>query len=146
MPAGTPGRLTGVHATSRAVTWTERLSWPDPRAISNPSDKASAAKDFIVPPERADYTRAPSAHVVNNGGGEIGGGRGAAQIARQMFAFGVNALDSFLQTARGVTLAKMREHQDGGLHERGGVGLALAGDVRRGAVDGFEDGVVFAQV
>ena len=32
------------------------------------------------------------------------------------------------------------------MHEGGGVGLALAGDVGRGAVNGLEDGVMFAQI
>ena len=37
------------------------------------------------------------------------------------------------------------EHQDRRLHQRGRVRDALAGDVRRAAVDGFEDGVVLAR-
>ena len=40
----------------------------------------------------------------------------------------------------------MREHQDGGKHHRSGIGDAFAGDVGRGAVDGFENGVRVAHV
>jgi hypothetical protein len=38
------------------------------------------------------------------------------------------------------------EHVGRGQQQRAGVGDALAGDVRRGAMDGFENGCVLADV
>ena len=40
----------------------------------------------------------------------------------------------------------MAEHEHGGLQQRGGVGDVFAGDVGGGAVDGFEDGALDAEV
>ena len=62
------------------------------------------------------------------------------------FAFGVDRVDGAFEARGGLALAEVRQHQHGRLHQRGGIGQALAGDIGRGAVDGFEDGVVVADV
>jgi len=70
----------------------------------------------------------------------------SAHIPRQMPALGVYPLHATLQFRRGIPFADVRQHQRGRLHQRRGISHAFSGDIGRGPVDGFEDGVTVADV
>ena len=62
------------------------------------------------------------------------------------FAFGEDALDRAFDLVGGFLFFEIAEHEDRAEDQRRRVGEAFAGDVGRGAVDGFEHGRVVADV
>ena len=85
-------------------------------------------------------------HGFDDGIGELAGGSGAAHIARDVFLFTVDDFDGAADLLRGFLLAEVPEHEDTGAEQRGRVCHVLTGDVRGGAVDGFEDSAVVSVV
>ena len=63
-----------------------------------------------------------------------------------MLSRGVDPANGAFEAPGSFALVQVSQHQHGRLHERGGIRQALAGDIGRGAVHGFEDGVVIADV
>ena len=51
-----------------------------------------------------------------------------------------------LQARGRIALAQMGQHQNRRLHQSGGIGETLSSNIRRGAVNRFEDGVVIAHI
>ncbi len=90
--------------------------------------------------EKEDYMAAMTASA------KARGAAGAADVAGEGLAFGVDLFEGGLDLFGGVGFVEVVEHEDGGLQQGGGVGLVLAGDVGGGAVDGFEDGALVAEV
>src|SRR5438445_1859205 len=82
----------------------------------------------------------------DDGVGEFGGRGGAADIGSEALPFAVNTFQRFLDAQSGGAFAEMLEHQGGAHEERGGIGQAVSGDVRRGPVDGFKHGDFIADV
>lgn len=69
-----------------------------------------------------------------------------AEVAREGLALGEGIEDGRLDAGGVLVQAHVSEHHDGAEEEGGGVGEALAGNVRGGAVDGLEDGALIADV
>src|ERR1700735_242712 len=72
-----------------------------------------------------------SSHRGQHSIGELAGTRGAADIARERFALGVDGLECLVDSVRRGFFAEMAEHEDGRLQQRRWVGEILAGDVGR---------------
>src|SRR4051812_28052241 len=85
-------------------------------------------------------------HGSEDGVGELGGAAGAADIAGKALALGVDGFESFLYFVGRGFFVEMAQHQNGGLEQGCRIGYVLAGDVGGGAVHGFEDGAVVAEV
>ena len=82
----------------------------------------------------------------DEGVGEFGGGGFAADVLGGVFLFAVDGFQGGFDAASGGAFAEMIEHHDAAHQEGGGIGEALAGDVGRGAVDGFKHGGIVAEI
>ena len=80
------------------------------------------------------------------GVGKFLGGCSAAEVAGGVLALAINAFEGGFDAAGGGTLAEMIEHHDAAHQQRGGIGEAFAGDVRRGAVHGLEHSALVADI
>src|SRR6266568_167901 len=85
-------------------------------------------------------------HRRQNGVGKLCRSCATADIAGEGFALGVDGFESFLNLDGGSFLVEVVQHEDGRLHQGGGVGYVLAGDVGGRSVNGFEDGALMPQV
>src|SRR5580700_8762005 len=82
----------------------------------------------------------------DDGVGELFGGGFAAEVAGKVLAFAADLPEGLLDAAGGGAFADVVEHEDGAHEESGGIGDTFSGDVRGGAVNGFEDGAFVADV
>lgn len=104
---------------------------------------------MACPPVRVIFSfQKPSAtlQLSDDGGGVLVGLGLAAQVAGQGLALGEGGECGLLDAVGVVAEAHVAQHHHGGEQQGGGVGEALAGDVGGGAVDGFEDGALVADV
>src|SRR3984957_16350707 len=70
----------------------------------------------------------------------------SAHIAGECLLLDINLLERSMHSIRGANLAKVAQHQDGGLQQRGWVRDVLARNVGRRAVDRLEDRALGTQI
>lgn len=84
--------------------------------------------------------------LLNDGTGVLVGLGLAAEITGQGLALGQGVEDGLLNLVGVVVETHVAQHHDRAEQQGGGVGKALAGDIRGGAVDGLEDGALVTDV
>src|SRR6185437_11906677 len=78
--------------------------------------------------------------------GEFGRAAGAAHVAGEALALGVDGFEGLLDFVGSRFLVQVAEHEDGRLQQGRGIGDVFTRDVGRRSVDGFEDGAVVAEI
>lgn len=70
----------------------------------------------------------------------------AAKITSEHLALSKGIEDSLLNSVCVLVEAHVAQHHDGAEQQGGGVGQGFSGNVRRGSVNGLEDGALIADV
>jgi hypothetical protein len=85
-------------------------------------------------------------HRLNNPVGEFRGAGGAAYVPREFAAVAVDLVNRVADLHRSLIFTKVTQHEQGRSQHGSGIGDIFPGDVGRGAVDGFEDGALVAEI